>query len=74
MMENHQFCVACNGHKEIIKILVPLTDNPNASNKYGWTPIRVTKNVEIRTILLSFLTSKNCRIGLSTSTKTSMKN
>ena len=27
------------GHTEIVKILAPLTDNPNAPNQYGWTPI-----------------------------------
>ena len=28
-----------NGHTEIVKILAPLTDNPNASNEAGITPI-----------------------------------
>ena len=30
---------AMNGHTEVVKILAPLTDNPNAPNDYGWTPI-----------------------------------
>ena len=30
---------ACNGHTEIVKILAPLTDNPNAPDKNGKTPI-----------------------------------
>ena len=28
-----------NGYTEIVKILVPLTDNPNAGNHYVETPI-----------------------------------
>ena len=28
------------GHTEIVKVLAPLTDNPNAPNKWGTTPIR----------------------------------
>ena len=28
-----------SGHTEIVKFLAPLTDNPNAPNKYGWTPL-----------------------------------
>ena len=32
---------ACNGHTEIVKILAHLTDNPNATNKYGWTPYQL---------------------------------
>ena len=31
--------VAKNGHTEIVKILAPLTDNPNAPNNNGETPI-----------------------------------
>ena len=27
------------GHTEIVKILAPLTDNPNAPDRYGETPI-----------------------------------
>ena len=30
---------ACNGHTEIIKILAPLADNPNAPDKNGRTPL-----------------------------------
>ena len=30
---------AWNGNTEIVKIMVPLTDNPNASDQFGWTPI-----------------------------------
>ena len=29
----------CNENTEIIKILAPLTDNPNAPTETGWTPI-----------------------------------
>ena len=43
------------GHTEIVKILAPLTNNPNASRYYdGKTPIEVAKNEEIRRILESF--------------------
>ena len=30
---------AQNGHIEVVKIFTPLTDNPNAPDKYGRTPI-----------------------------------
>ena len=30
---------ACEGHTEIVKILAPLTDNPNATTINGKTPI-----------------------------------
>ena len=30
---------ARKGHTKIVKILASLTDNPNAPDKYGWTPI-----------------------------------
>ena len=46
-----------NGHTEIVKILAPLTDNPNAPNTDGETPSSVT-NAEIRRILESFNTSR----------------
>ena len=36
---------------EIVKILAPLTDNPNAPNKYGYTPSSRAKNAEIRRFL-----------------------
>ena len=52
---------ACNGHREIVQILVPLTDNPNAPSKYGGTPFQVAKNAEIRGILESFNTSRECK-------------
>ena len=38
---------------DIVKILAPLTDNPNAPNKLGWTPSSITKNAEIRRSLES---------------------
>ena len=41
------------GYTEIVKILTPLTDNPNAPDNNGATPSSVTKNVEIRRILES---------------------
>ena len=40
-----------NGHTEIVKILAPLTDNPNAPNDSGFTPSSVTNNEIIRRIL-----------------------
>ena len=33
------FSAASNGHTEIVKILAPLTDNPNAPDYLGRTPI-----------------------------------
>ena len=33
------YCAARMGHTEIVKILAPLTDNPNAPNIHGDTPI-----------------------------------
>ena len=53
---------AWNGHTEIVKILVPLTDNLNAPAKDGDTPISMAMrrgNTEIVQILESFKTSKN---------------
>ena len=50
---------ALNGHTEIVKILVPLTNDPNALNDItGKSPVDVAKNDEIRTILESFKPSK----------------
>ena len=45
------YWAARNGHTEIVKILAPLTDNPNAPNIVGTTPSLVTKNAEILRIL-----------------------
>ena len=47
-----------SGHEEIVRILAPLTDNPNAPNKDGKTPSECTKNEEIRRILESYKSSK----------------
>ena len=33
------FWTACTGHKEVVKILVPLADNQNAPNELGNPPI-----------------------------------
>ena len=43
---------------DIVKILAPLTENPNAPDKFGKTPIEEAKNEEIRMILQSFKTFK----------------
>ena len=51
------FQAAKNGHIEIVKIVASLTDNSNAPNNNGVTPIQVTKNIEILSILKSFITS-----------------
>ena len=59
------FWAAQNGHTEIVKILAPLTDNPNAQNDYGITPSLITKNAEIRRFLESFNTSRKRNDGLS---------
>ena len=44
-----------NGHTEIVKILAPLTDNPNIPNKDGSTPFAVAKNTEIQEILKTYI-------------------
>ena len=51
------FKAAKYGYTEIVKILAPLTDNPNAPNNNGDTPISVAKNAEIVRFLQSFNTS-----------------
>ena len=33
------YWAACNGYIEIVKILAPLTNNPNVPDKSGKTPI-----------------------------------
>ena len=49
---------------EIVKILAPLTYNPNAPNN-GKTPSSVTNNAEIRSFLESFDTSRKRKSGQS---------
>ena len=44
-------------YREIVKILAPLTDHPNAPDNDGNTPSSVTKNAEIREFLESFNTT-----------------
>ena len=51
------------GHTEIVKILAPLRDNPNAPDKYGETPIDVAKTEEILQILKSFTSSRKRKAG-----------
>ena len=62
---------ARHGHTEIVKILIPLTDNPNAPNNYGNTPTSGAKNAEICRILETFITSR--KRNAEPSEKTSMK-
>ena len=50
---------------EIVKILAPLTDNPNAPDNDGKTPSSVTKNAEIREFLESFNTTGKHKAGPS---------
>ena len=45
---------------EIVKSLAPLTDNPNAPNNKGETPMKVARNEEIKRILKSSINSRNC--------------
>ena len=42
------------GHTHIVKILAPLTDNPNAPTKWGDTPYSVARDAKIQEILESF--------------------
>ena len=41
---NTFFQASFNRYTEIVKILAALTDNPNASDHYGTTPIQVAAN------------------------------
>ena len=53
---------AWEGHTEIVKILVPLTDNPNAPNNHGYTPIHKAAwhgNTEIVKILAPLTDNPN---------------
>ena len=42
------YWAALKGHTEIVKILAPFTDTPDAPNKSGCTPSFVAKNTEIQ--------------------------
>ena len=42
------------GNTEIVKILAPLTDNPNTSNNNGETPSEIATNTEIKEIILKY--------------------
>ena len=48
---------------EIVKILAPLTDNPNAPNNWGETPSSVAENKEIHRFLKSFNSSRKRNAG-----------
>ena len=59
--------------REIVKILAPLTDNLNAPNKTGWTPIHWAAykgNTEIVKTLAPFNTSRKHKAGSSTKAST----
>ena len=67
------YWAAYNGHTEIVKLLAPLTDYPNAPNNkgyfrnnYGETPSSVADNAEIQSYLTSFKTSRKHKAGSST--------
>ena len=48
---------------EVVKILAPLTDNPNAANKWGRTPLDLPTKKEIYEILKTFKkTSKKLKV------------
>ena len=53
-LERPIYKAAWNGHTEIVKILAPLTDNPNAPDKYGCTPMKWAKG---KTEIIKILTS-----------------
>ena len=44
------FWATIEGHTEIVKMLAPLTDNPNASTNSGNTPIKDAKNKDIHVV------------------------
>ena len=53
---------ACKGNTEIVKILAPLTDNPNDPDYSGWTPIYMATckgNTEIVKILAPLTNNPN---------------
>ena len=57
---------AWEGHTEIVKILVPLTDHPNAPNKCGTTPIHMAArngHTEIVKILVPLADNLNALSG-----------
>ena len=61
--------VAKNGHTEIVKILAPLTDNPNAPNENGHTPINWAAqngHTEIIIILAPLIDNPNAPENLGT--------
>ena len=47
---------------EIVKILAPLTDNPNFPDKHGRTPSEVATSVEIKDLILEY-SSEKCSVG-----------
>ena len=47
-------CTPIHWAATIVKILAPLSDNPNAPNIHGQTPIIVAKNEEIRGIIVIY--------------------
>ena len=57
---------ARNGHTEIVRILVPLTANPNAPNHIETTPLMDAANTDIQGILEYFVRMNRPRYGLIT--------
>ena len=49
-------CKSLKKSTEIVKLLAPLTDHPNAPNNFGMSPIDVAKAEVIRRLLKSFKT------------------
>ena len=49
---------AWEGNPDIIKILAPLTENPNAPDKNGITQSEICSNAEIRKILKTINSKK----------------
>ena len=68
------YLAADNGHTEIVKILAPLTEDPNAPDNDGDFPSLVAKTVEIGRILkqFNFKTSRKRKEG-PLQTKPSLK-
>ena len=56
---------AYRGHTEIVKILAPLSENPDAPNRNRKTPSSVSRTSEIRKFLKSFNTSRKLKAGSS---------
>ena len=59
------------GHTDIVKILAPLAEYPNAQSKDGVALIQFARNEEIRRILKSVINPRKCKGRVRPSSKSS---